>query len=331
MKRFSVLLVFALLLATFAACRETESPAPPEEETPLTAETLTVEFAPTGGDPAAQMARLRQTADKLKAALADAGVTVESVGTTLGSSPAATAQAVAQGGVDGAFLPEETLAEFGGSAGALLGAAWIAPSCDSETCAPWNEQETTWTTEWAAGRRVLLLAGPSAYGKNLADRVRGGGTLTWEELSRAKWGLAGGWTADAAGQWLGAQSEGCTLADLPHTAAYESEEELLNALAAETVDLIPILADDRIDAADQWTRSTVAGGYGRGGFIWDETCVVGVTEPVFGKVFALGGDSPWGQPPLSDALTAAISALAEDPDFSALAGAERFAAISAAS
>lgn len=328
MKKFSLLLCSCFLAAVLAGCGQQEveqEPVPTKE--PAEVETLALEFAPGAGDSAAQMKLLTPMEETLRTALADAGANVEDVQITLGSSQAATGQALDQGGIDAAFLPAQTLAAFSNTL-PLLTAAWPAPSCDSSDPADWNGQETTWTEDWAAGRRVLLIAGPSEYGRNLASRVEDGQSLTWEELSRARWGTAGGWSDTMTSLWLFDHYDGRTLAALPDTATYESQEELLSALAAENVDVIALPADERIDAAEKWTRSTSTGGWGRSGFIWDETTVIGVTERFYGITLAVGADSPWAEEPLSTALQTALTALKDDETLASLAGAGPFIAVS---
>lgn len=326
-QKFSLLLCSCFLAACLSGCgqQETEQETLPPQE-PVQVESLALEFAPGAGDPISQMQLLNTMAEALQTALAEAGVTVEEVQVTLGSSQAATGQALDQGGVDAAFLPAETLAAFSGAV-PLLTAAWPAPSCNSSDAADWNGQESTWTEEWAAGRQVLLIAGPSEYGRNLASRVEDGQSLTWEELSRASWGTAEGWSDRMTSLWLFDHYDGRTLASLPDTTTYESQAELLAALAAEDVDVIALPADDRIDAAEKWTRSTSTGGWGRSGFIWDETSVIGVTERFYGTTLAVGADSPWAEEPLSTALQTALTALETDETLAGLAGAGPFLAV----
>lgn len=327
MKRFSLLLCSCFLVVGLAGCGQQEvEPETVSPEKPVQVESLALEFAPGAGDPAAQMKLLAPMAETLRTALEQAGVTVEEVQVTLGSSQAATGQALDQGGVDAAFLPAETLVAFS-TAVPLLTAAWPAPSCDSSDVTDWNGQESTWTEDWAAGRQVLLLAGPSEYGRNLASRVEDGQSLTWEELSRASWGTVGGWSDTMTSLWLFDHYDGRTLAALPDTTTYESQEELLAALAAENVDIIALPADDRIDAAEKWTRSMSTGGWGRSGFIWDETTVIGVTERFYGTTLAVGADSPWAEEPLSTALQTALTALETDEALASLAGAGPFVSV----
>lgn len=320
MKKWSLLLCALALLAGVSGCggeRQTEEPPAAE---PLEQPRLAVEFAPGNGDAALQMRMLSPLAEKLKAALAEAGVEVKEVELTLGSSPAATGQALNQGGVDAAFAPAEVLAALE-SAIPLESAAWPLPSCDSGDTADWNRQAIAWTETWAAGRRVLLLAGPSEYGRNLAARAESGAELSWEELSRARWGLSGGRSDEMAALWMADRYAGKTLSNLPDATVYGSQDEALAALAAEEADAAVVIADDRIDAAEQWTRSAATGGWERNGFIWDETAVIGVTDRFYGTTLGVAGGSPWTDETLTAALMAALDSLAEDTDFTGLAGA----------
>ncbi|SFP59597.1 phosphonate transport system substrate-binding protein [Oscillibacter sp. PC13] len=326
MKTSFRLLAAGLLLAVLTGCGGQTAEKEPEPKVTTKIENLTVEFAP-GGNLADKTTLLAPLSEKLQTALKAAGVEVEEVSIVLSTAPAATGQALEEGGVDAAFLPAEALAEFGGSAVPLLSAAWQEPSCDSGNPADWNGEETSWTENWTAGQRVLLLAGPSEYGRNLAARAKSGTELTWEELSKAGWGLSGGRADDMASLWLAERYEGKLLSALPDTVLFESQDELLAALAEEKVDVIPMIADDRIDAVEQWMRSVSIGGWGRSGLIWDETTVIGVTERYYGTTAAVSTESAWSGETLSDALSAALKSLADDTEFSALAGAGPFSDI----
>ncbi len=321
MKKFLILATGLALLVGLSGCRSKEPPAPPVQ-TPEKAGTLRLEFSPVGGEPATQMQQLRTLKELLQTALADAGVDVAEVRLTLGSSPAATAQAVAEDGVDAAFLPWETLEEFGGGE-VLMTEAWPAVSADGGIPADWNGQAVCRTGAWRAGQRALVTAGPSSYGRQLASRMQSGRELTWEELSRARWGLAGERSRAAADHFL--EAGGGMLSALEQTMDCAGDEELLAALAGQQIDLAVLLADSRIDHAERWQRSVETGGFGREASIWEETTVVGVTEPIYGSTLTTGTESLWAAPPFSTALETAMETLAEQESLTALTGAARFA------
>lgn len=338
MKRVMAVLAAAMLVLLAGCGRQGEeassASASASAEEPLRQNTLTVEFAPNGADPTALMAAAGRISEKLKDALARSGVEVGEVQVSMGASQAATAQAVAQGGVDVAFLPDAlTLVEFGDGADAMFSRAYDTPSCTSTDPADWNgaDHATRWTGTESAGQRLLICAGPSDYGKNLAARVNEGKTLSWDELNHAKWGLIGGSADDMVSLWLADHYEGSTLPNLDNTVDYQGYDEALRALAAGEVDIIPLAADLRIDYAGQWTmdrgRTGDSGGSGLGRTepIWDEVNVIGITEPLYAATVAAAPSSPWAGEPYSSALRAALDLLAGDGDLQALSAADRFA------
>ena len=89
-------LAWALLLAACGPAESDISPQPPDPG-PLTLEALSVEVS-RGELSAQELARAaRELPEELKAALADRGVEAETVTVSIGSSPAAMAQAVREG------------------------------------------------------------------------------------------------------------------------------------------------------------------------------------------------------------------------------------------
>lgn len=97
-------LAWALLLAACGPA-ERDTPPQPSDPGPLALEALSVEVS-RGELSTEELARAaRELPEELKAALADRGVEAETVTVSIGSSPAAMAQAVREGGVDVAFLP----------------------------------------------------------------------------------------------------------------------------------------------------------------------------------------------------------------------------------
>ncbi len=100
-------LLCALLLVLLTACAPAEGDAPsePPETEPLALASLSVEIPRGALSPEELAQAVRELPEALKAALADQGVEAETVTVSAGSSPAAMAQAVSEGGVDVAFLP----------------------------------------------------------------------------------------------------------------------------------------------------------------------------------------------------------------------------------
>lgn len=96
-------LIWTLLLAACGPAERDASPQP-SDTGPLELEALSVEVS-RGELSAEELARAaRELPEALKTALADRGVEAETVTVSVGSSPAAMAQAVREGGVDVAFL-----------------------------------------------------------------------------------------------------------------------------------------------------------------------------------------------------------------------------------
>ena len=116
MRRFFSLLVLGALLTGLAGCgQEVTEPSVPDE--PLALETLAVEISKNGLSTEQLLEDKRQLPNQLRDAFSQAGVEIGQVTVTIGSSPAATAQALEEGSVDLAFLPAEDFLRSGGAAG----------------------------------------------------------------------------------------------------------------------------------------------------------------------------------------------------------------------
>ena len=91
------------------------------------------------------------------------------------------------------------------------------------------------------GRRMLLCAADTEYGRNLASRK----APTWTELDRARWGVVAGdlWGHDAVELWLADNYGGNGLEDLSGVTAYDDWEELFSAVGRGEVDVFPATAD----------------------------------------------------------------------------------------
>ena len=216
MRKYYHILTTAMLLLTLTACG-TQAEVPSEQgKTPQAPEAqyssvqeLRLELQREGQDAAAVMSALRTLPEALRTALAEQGIVVEEIAVTVGASPEATAQAVAEGGVNLAFLPAAEFARLEQPPHILLA---------------------------RGGGQALLCAGSTEYGGNLAVRKN----WTWEELDRARWAVSEE-QLPALNLWLADNYRGNTAVDLSHLTVYETEEALL--ADAEQADLLVLTAE----------------------------------------------------------------------------------------
>ena len=224
-KRTTRMAAALLALALLPACGQENDPEPSVQEPPAQEnaqrETLRLELTRSVADEDTLMQALRTLPELLPAALAEQGVAVGRVETTVGASPAASAQALNDGSVDLAVLPGTVFAELGGEAVPLLTAAEAA---DAE----------------AGGRRMLLLAGPTEYGRQLSARAASGTPLTWDELDRAAWSVTGGEERGMVSVWLADRYDGNTLSDLSRVTYAETDGD-----GESPADVLAVPADTR--------------------------------------------------------------------------------------
>lgn len=279
---------------------------------PMHVEELTVEV-PRGGAGDAVRAAMRS----LPAAMAQYGVEIGSVSLSFGSSYAATAQALSQGTVHLGFLPADALVQYGGDAVPLLGDAVSAPEPEGLTLADWNSGQAL-PESLGAGAFALVCAAPTEYGRSLTSRAESGGTLTWEELDRARWGVLDdgsvpGW--QCLELWLEDHCQGNQISDLASVTRYDGWEELLRAAAAGEIDAFPLQSDLRGRYAELWsmeaTRTDRAGahGFGRGADIRSEVRVLAATERLCSWVAAAAPFSAAADPRFAAALNASLPGL----------------------
>lgn len=291
MRKLAFALAALVLLSGLSACgRRTVPPSSSSTSEPLKLEALRLELTRRDDFPAsALMYAVQALPGALKSALADQGVEVGTVEVSVGASPAATAQALDEGGIDLAILPGNSFAEVGGNAVPLLTTYERTALPDSGDAADWQSAaETSWGDE-TGGQRMLILAGPSDYGRQLAARAASGTPLTWEELDRAAWLIDSDEKKDMVSVWLADNYQGNTLSDLSNLSrsdfAGDGGSSLLPALADGSADVAVLPADMRIDFADYWRT-----GLNRPRGIFEETTVIGVTEKFYGTVLAARPD-----------------------------------------
>lgn len=244
-KLLPLLLVLALLLTGCGQRRDTppeplqtppdgtEEPGetqPVSQEAPLELDSLRIEISRGNLSSDRLMEAVRTLPELLRAALADHHIIADIVQVTIGSSPAATVQALNAGTVDIAILPA------GGFAGQETEAAVLLAS------GPGAGEIPVWM-DASVGFQAALWTVPTDYGFNLAGRIGKEGALpSWAELDHARWGLLGSDSIPgrrAVDLWLADHYEGNTTADLSHVTVYGGFEELLLAAEEGEIDVFP--------------------------------------------------------------------------------------------
>lgn len=221
-------------------------------------------------------AALQELPEKLKPALAAQGVKVNEIHVTIGSSCAATCQALASGNVNLAFLPADSFAAVKGGK-AILAAGAVCPAVTGTNPSRWTGSYGK-AEKRGVGNRALLCTSETEYGRNLAGRVSSGKKLTWNELDHARWGVLG--TDSLAGYqcpelWLEDHYDGSSIGNLSNVTAYDSEKELVAAASSGKIDLFPIQADTRGKYTSVWPK------------IQKQAVVIAVTKPLYTWVAAV--------------------------------------------
>jgi len=320
MKKISLLLALAMLLALLAGCGpktpepvepEPEQTEPPETEEPLRFETLRIEFEK--GDLAVSRLSeaVREMPELLRTALAEQGVAVEEVEVTIGSSVAATVQALEEGTVDVAFLPAEDLARCETEVPVLLVSGPLFWD-QGEDLAAWRREPVE--APLIPGYRALICAAPTGYGKNLAERP----SLSWAELDHARWGVL---EADSISGhrgvdlWLADHYEGNTLADLSDVTVYDSFDDLLLAASRGEIDLLPMEEVEREDWSEFWNapaepdKERDETGLGHERTIWEDLPAVALTEWFYDRAAAAGSQEALTDERFTAALAECVRAL----------------------
>ena len=93
---------------------------------------------------------------------------------------------------------------------------------------------------------------------------------------------------------------GKSVADLENKVQSDSYGIFIARLAAEQVDVVTVFADARIDYVENWIND-----YGRTGQIWDETNVIGVSDPIYNDTISASKNSPIMTPEFKNAFATA--------------------------
>lgn len=303
MKKIPFLTVFLLLILLFSACgaatppvagssssQTAVTPSGPEATPPLHIPELTVEL-PRALDTTSALAAM----ESLPAAMAAHNVIIDSVSVSFGPAYSATADALAQGYVQLAFLPAEDFLDLG-CTDLLLADAY--PTDDGSL---------------APGVTTLICTGPSDYGTRLADIAATRSTpLTWAELDHARWGVLSSDSLEGhrlLRLWLEDNYQDNGIVDLSRVTVYDSWDSLLHAAATEEIDLFPMPSVREDSVAARWNSD-----FSRSGSFRDEVRTVGISASVCTWVAAIApDDTAVHDPRFPQALSAVINDLFSDP------------------
>lgn len=225
----------------------------------------------------------------LKDELAKEGYNVGEVVITVGTSYEAVGEALSAGTADIGFIPGGTYVLYDDGADVILTATRAGLSKDFTNPKDWNDGKATEGTDKQVNfYRALVIAGPSEKGKALGDKVNAGQELTFDDLSGANWAVMS--SSSSAGYiypslWL-QDKFGKKLTDLPNIVQSDSYGSSFARLANGEVDVILTYADARRDYAEKWNSE-----YARTGSIWEETNVIGVTEPIYNDTISVSKTS----------------------------------------
>lgn len=286
MKKMLVILLVAALAITTVFASGTKEEAKDDK----TIENLRVYYVPSR-DPGEIITVTAPLKELLRAELSKEGYTVENIDIQVGTSYEAVGVALGAGTADVGLIPANTYLLYEDGCDVILTATRDGLSVDSDDPRDWNNNEPiTASADQAIGYRALIIAGPSATGQALRDKVNAGEKLSWDELNGANWAVMS--STSPAGYvyptiWLMDNYDGKTIADLAHTVTADSYGSAFARLASGQIDILVTYADARRDFEEAWTTT-----YGRKADIWAETDVIGVTPMIYNDTVSVSKTSP---------------------------------------
>ncbi len=278
MKKLLSLVALLILVFAMAGC---------QKET----KTLSVYFVPSR-DAALILETTEPLKALLKAELAEQGYDFDEIIIEVGSSYEAVGEAMISGTADVGFLPGGTYALYSvdDEINVILTALRSGLDKDFNDAIDWNDGEPTHrvSDEMVAYYRGLMIAGPSAYGRELAAKVNAGTALTWDDFNAANWCVRSSTSSSGfiyPTIWLMEQFDDQGITDLNSFVQTDGYGTSMASLAAGTCDIATIYADARMDYVDKWVDASE--GFGRELSIWEETDVVGVTPGIYNDTISV--------------------------------------------
>lgn len=286
-KILSILLISVLLLSGLAACT-----AEPEVTEDTIIEDLIVLFVPSR-----DAGLILEATEPLKQLLIDTlgekGYTVENVTIEVSTDYNAAGEALAAGTAHIGFLPGGTYVAYAeDGVEVVLAATRAGLNKDSMTASDWNDGLPTLgdSAKQVTYYRSLIYAGPSEYGRTLAEKVKAGTDLTWDDVNGAQWCVATSPTSSAGyvypTMWL-LENFDKKISDLEKAPLPGAYSDIALNLAQGTCDVGVGYADIRRDYEEKWMTE-----WKRTESIWVETDVIGVTEAIFNDTISVSLNNP---------------------------------------
>ncbi len=297
MKKFiAVLLTTMTCVSLLAGCGGSKDANADATSTQASGSThldeLNVYFVPSR-DPEEIVTATEPLSNLLQTELKGLGYDVDEVKISVGTTYEAVGEALGAGTADVGFIPGGTYVLYDNDCDVILTATRNGLTNDSDSAKDWNDNKPTDASEQqTVSYRALIIAGPSAKGQELAAKVNNGEDLTWDDLNSANWSVMS--SSSPAGYiypslWLQDHYQK-GLTDLASTVQSDSYASAFARLKSEQVDVLVTYADARRDYTADWDS------------IWDDTNVIGVTDPIYNDTICVSKTSP----KMDDNLKAAI-------------------------
>lgn len=249
----------------------------------------------------------------LQTELAKQGYTVDKVNIAVGTNYEAVGVALGAGTADVGLIPGGTYVLYDDGCEVILTATRDGLSIDDDDPKVWNDNKpTTASDRQAVSYRALIIAGPSAKGRELAAKVNAGQALTWNDVNSANWSVMS--SSSPAGYiypalWLMQRYDGKGITELAHAVQSDSYGSAFARLAAGQVDVLVTYADARRDYVDKWNSE-----FGRNASIWDETDCIGITPAIYNDTVSVSKTSPIMTPEFKAALQKAFINIGNTPE-----------------
>lgn len=284
---------------------------------------ITLGFVPSS-DHETIIAATEKLPELFRSELAKHGVDADAVSVQVGESYDAIGEAMVAGDVDIGWLPGGTYALYSEDCEVILTATRTGLSVDSTDPSAWNDKKNipVKTADTVKYYRALIYAGPSEYGRMLAEKTGRGESLTWEELDAARWATQK--VSSSAGYiypnlWL-MKNYGKQLADLSDVTPFSTGyTDALSAAANNEVDIFVGYADLRSDYAECWTlpesSKTADGrcGMGQESSIWHDIKVIGVTDEIYNDAVAVSKSSALYTPDIIKIIRQSLISIINSP------------------